>query len=215
MSQVTRGIRSVLSSSLVYNALQKLLGASTTRDKIVKRFIRPYAGMNMLDIGCGTAEILSHLPEGVRYQGFDASADYIFHARQRFGNRGNFKQGLVTTKTLESSGCYDLVLASGLLHHLEDEEIAVFAETAKGALRPGGRLVTIDCAYIPNQNPIARFLIARDRGQNVRSPEGYAKFFPIDDGWDVNIHLRHDLLRLPYTHVVLEAQLRRQGMTES
>ncbi len=207
MSQVTRGIYSVLSSPLIYNTLQKLLGAGATRDKIVKRFIRPYAGMDLLDVGCGTAEILSHLPEGVRYQGFDASADYIAHARQQFGNRGDFRQGFVTKKTLESSRNYDLVSASGLLHHLEDEEIVVFAETAKQALRSTGRLVTIDCAHIPDQNPIARFLVSRDRGQNVRSPEGYAKFFPVDDGWDVKIHLCHDLLRLHYTHVVLEAQL--------
>lgn len=208
MSQVTHGIYSVLSSPYIYNALQKLLGTGAARDKVVKRFIRPYAGMGLLDVGCGTAEILQHLPEGIRYVGVDASADYIAHARLQFGSRGDFKQGLITEQGLESSGDFDLVLASGLLHHLEDEEIVTFAKTAKGALRPGGKLITLDCAYISNQNPIAKFLISCDRGQNVRSPEGYARFFPFDEGWDVSIHLCHDLLRLPYTHVVLVAQLR-------
>jgi SAM-dependent methyltransferase len=124
--------------------LPKLLGATATREKIVKRFIQPDAGMDLLDAGCGTAKILKHLPKGLRYVGFDASAGYIAHARQQFGSCGDFKQSLVTKKTLESSRNYDLVLASGLLHHFEDEKIVVFVATAKRAPRPTGRLITID-----------------------------------------------------------------------
>ena len=207
MTQLTSGAYKLLSLAASYNAFQRILGGEAARDKIIKRYIKPSAGMSILDIGCGTAAILKHLPTTIRYVGFDASTDYITHARQHYGARGHFYQGLVTAETLESPGSYDLVLASGLLHHLEDEEVAFLAKTAKLALRPNGRLITIDCAYIPNQNPIARFLISKDRGKNVRSPEGYARFFAHDDGWKVTAHLCHDLLRLPYTHVVLESQL--------
>jgi len=207
MTQITSGGYRLLSLAAYYNAFIKILGGAGAKDKVVKRYIKPSAGMSILDIGCGTAEILKHLPTNVRYVGFDASADYIAHARQHYGTQGHFYQGLVTTETLESPGSYDLVLANGLLHHLEDEEVAVLATTAKLALRPNGRLITIDCAYIPNQNPIAKFLISKDRGQNVRSPEGYARFFSRDDGWSVTAHLCHDLLRLPYTLVVLESRL--------
>ena len=207
MAQVTSGIRQFLSLPAYFDAFQKLLGSDTSREKVVSRFIKPKEGMEILDIGCGTAEILKFLPANIHYVGFDASSDYIAHAKQHYGDRGQFFQGLVTRDTLESPGSYDLVLASGLLHHLEDDEVTAFAETARKALRPGGRLITIDAAYIPNQNPIAKFLISRDRGQNIRSPEGYAAFFTRDLGWDVTVHLCHDLLRLPYTHLILESTL--------
>ena len=207
MTQINSGAYRFLALPAYYNVVQKTLGGNAARDKVVKRYIKPSAGMSILDIGCGTAEILEHLPIGAHYVGFDASAEYIAHARQRYGTRGRFYQSLATSETLDSPGSYDLVLASGVLHHLNDEEVAILAATAKLALRLNGKLITLDCAYTPNQNPVARFLISRDRGQNVRSPEGYARFFSQDKGWNTKVHLCHDLLRVPYTHVVLESQL--------
>lgn len=69
--------------------------------------------------------------------------------------------------------CFDIVIVGGVLHPMTYEDARTLFSTAARVLKPGGRVVSLDNIYVDNQNPIARFIISRDRGQNVRTPEGY------------------------------------------
>ena len=84
---------------------------------------------------------------------------------------------------------------SVVLHHVDDETAAELFRLSRMVLEAGGRLVTSDPCFQPEQSPIARFLISRDRGRCVRSPEGYEAIArAVFD--DVTVHVRHDLLRV-------------------
>jgi SAM-dependent methyltransferase len=126
-------------------------------------------GDRILDIGCGTADILAHLPE-VDYLGFDSSDRYVEAARERFGDRGHFVTA-VPTDIDDAFGDRTLVMAIGVLHHLDDETAHEALELAAKALRPGGVFVSVDPTLTDDQHAVARFLIQRDRGQFVRTPE--------------------------------------------
>lgn len=65
MAQVTTGIRSILSIPQVYDLVQRIMGAHSGRKNLVS-CMRVHPGQRVLDIGCGTAEILSYLPD-VKY----------------------------------------------------------------------------------------------------------------------------------------------------
>src|SRR5687768_8243071 len=119
--QVTSGLRSVLSRPWIYDVLQNLLGGTAARTEYAHDFIRATSGTRVLDLGCGTAQILSFLPEGVDYWGYDVSADYIKAAAARFGTRGHFRCGIPDEGTLGNLAPFDLALATGVLHHLDDE----------------------------------------------------------------------------------------------
>jgi len=68
---------------------------------------------------------------------------------------------------------FDLVIASGVIHHLDDDATINLFELAKTALRPGGRFVSIDPVLCKKQTPVARLLVSYDRGQNVCDGSGY------------------------------------------
>ena len=202
MAQRTEGLHSLLSLQPLYQAFQNAVGARRLYRRLVRDFLGVQAGMRVLDIGCGPAAVLQELPEGIEYYGVDSSAHYIERARAHFGARGHFWAARVNETTLAELPRFDRVLALGLLHHLDDPEAARVFELAKGALAPEGRVVTYDPCWIDGQSVIARFLIARDRGQNVRRPEGYAALARSCFG-RVESQVLSDHLFVPYDATVL------------
>lgn len=195
-------LRRLLGRPIVYRAFSALIGAEAARRRFVRGHVRVADGGRVLDVGCGPADLLPHLPD-VTYVGFDANPAYIEAARARHGARGTFRCARVHEEALDAHAGYDVVLASGLLHHLDDEEGERLFVLARRALRPGGRLVTLDGCYAEGQSPLARFLLSRDRGAHVRTADAYERLARRAFS-DVRVTLREDLLRLPYTHVILE-----------
>lgn len=173
MAQVTSGVRAVLSHPVVYEAFQRIMGAKRGREWIVRDLIRPFPGMRVLDLGCGPAEILSSLHADVAYTGYDMSAEYIAAAKAKFSDRGTFHCRLLEHAEVATLERFDLVMGIGVLHHLDDDTARQFMTLAKAALKPGGRMLTLDACYAPKQHPIARFIISKDRGQHVRDEAGY------------------------------------------
>lgn len=202
MAQITSGLRSILSRPAVYDVLQNIMGARKFRTLFSKSVIRAGPADRVLDLGCGTAEILDFLPQ-VDYVGYDISLEYIEAAKRRFGNRGKFEVKIAKEADVTSVAPFDIVLALGVLHHLDDDTALNLMRTAHAALKPGGRLVTFDPVYVPGQNPFARFLISKDRGQNVRDQLGYEKLAK-SSFRTVHTTVRHQSW-IPYSHCFIEA----------
>lgn len=205
MDQITTGIRRILSRPIVYDTFQAILGGSSARRRICQEHIRARETDTIVDVGCGTAELLNFLPKGVHYYGFDLSPDYIKAAKARYDGRGDYHFRCADLNTLgpdEIPPC-DLAIAFGVLHHINDQTARALIGNLHDRLAPGGRLVTIDNAFIENQSFVARELIRRDRGQHVRQAEEYLSLVP-DSYSQKKITIHHDLLRVPYTHLIME-----------
>jgi SAM-dependent methyltransferase len=194
-------IASLLGVPAIYRWSQRLI-AGDFRTIYASQFIRAKPGDRILDLGCGTADILEHLPE-VDYFGIDMSAHYIRAATRRYGNRGLFRCQSFRGIDLDEIPPMDLVLFNGVFHHLNDREMLDALKVAKQALRSGGRLVSHDGCYREGQAPLARYLLQHDRGQYVRTAEGYMNLVS-QVFFDIKSTIRHDLLRVSYTHLILE-----------
>jgi SAM-dependent methyltransferase len=206
MSHRSTGIYRIFESAAVYERFQRLLGSGAARRRFVRDFLRPPPGARILDVGCGTGAILDHLPADVDYVGYDLNPRYVEEARRRHPGRGRFFCARVEEapeETVEDTD-FDLVLATAILHHLDDPEAGRLMASARRCLRPGGSLVTLDPVRHPGQPPVARLLVALDRGRRVRTAEGYrglaAACFP-----SVETALLTDLLLVPYSHFLMRA----------
>ncbi|MEO5625280.1 MAG: class I SAM-dependent methyltransferase [Dokdonella sp.] len=205
MAQITTGFRAIFSAPRIYDLAQDLVGAERSRAILVHDYLRPQPQQRILDIGCGTARILPHLPVTIDYTGVDLSQPYIDAAQRAYASRGHFYCVDIGLADPSTFGNFDLALAIGLLHHLDDDEARNMLAVAHNALKPGGRLVTIDGCFDERQSALARFTIGKDRGRNVRTTDGYANLArSIFD--DVSTHVRFDMIRIPYTHAILECR---------
>ncbi|SFK97297.1 Methyltransferase domain-containing protein [Mesorhizobium albiziae] len=189
----------------VYTGFQDFVGARSARQRIVDDVLEIRSGDRVLDVGCGPADILAFLPQ-VDYLGIDYSEDYIDAARRRFGNRGRFLAADVSSLRDQGITGFDVVIALGVLHHLDDVSAKGLMRDVRDSLKPGGRFVCVDPLIEYPQNPIARLLARLDRGQFVRTREGYSELarsvFAI-----ISVEPRRDLLRVPYSHAITRCSL--------
>lgn len=203
MAQITHGVRAILSHPFVYSAFQAFMGAHRLRQNFVANCVKPFHGMRVLDVGCGPADILDYLPD-IDYWGYDINEAYIAQAKTRFGQRGRFICKQLQLDDLAVMPKFDVVLALGLLHHLDDSIAVGVLQLAHEALHQGGRLLTIDPCLDPSQSPVARFLVRNDRGQNVRNKVEYQAL--VDKVFSSPcVEVRHQAW-IPYTHCFMECQ---------
>lgn len=194
-------IRPILDTPFCYEFYHRLIGAGYRTRVLMNEYIRPKEGDRILDIGCGPGNMVPYLPK-CGYLGFDNNESYIETARQRYGDRGDFRCERVSNHTVQELGGFDIVLALGLIHHLDDSEARDLFSLGHQALKPGGRMITNDGCYRPNQSATKRYLLSRDRGQFVRTEQEYVALAKASFQ-TVTPHIREDVLRIPYTHLVL------------
>ncbi|MFD3002759.1 class I SAM-dependent methyltransferase [Pontibacter toksunensis] len=200
--QIESGFRSVLSHPIVYQTFQRLIGIDLAFKNYIKDIIKPDANCRILDIGCGEGYILNFLPKDITYVGYDLSASYIDYAKKRFGSRGTFINERVNEMTNTKNSLYDIVLATGLLHHLNDEEGKNLFKVGASCLRPGGVMYTYDNTYCQGQSLLARYLSSKDRGQHVRYPEQYCEIGR-SAFKKVEVIVKHNMIRIPQTICIL------------
>ena len=105
----------------VYDSVLSTVYRPGFRNLFVNELINASSNMRVLDVGCGTADILNRLPP-VDYVGLDANPDYLEVARARYGSLGTFANTDVVGKEFSNLGRFDRILLLGVLHHLADEE---------------------------------------------------------------------------------------------
>lgn len=194
-------MKSLLERPGVYSLFRRLVGRDSARAVYAREHLRLAAGQRVLDLGCGPGDILQFLP-AVQYVGYDISPAYVERARRRFGQRATFHQGAVS-EALSPGRDFDVVIAHGVLHHLDDAAARTLFRVARRALRPGGRLVTFDGCFADGQSALARLFLRLDRGRHVRTREAY-EALARGEFAEVKSFLRHDLIRIPYTHLIME-----------
>ena len=124
------------------------------------------AGRRILDAGCGSGPLFAALRDrGAVVTGFDKSAGMLELARRRLGNGADLQVADLGSPLPFSDGAFDDVIASLVLHYLEDWGPAL-AELRR-VLRPGGRLI------VSVDHPFAVNIMHREAG---RKPDYFATY---------------------------------------
>lgn len=203
MALITSGFRRILSISTVYNLFLYIIGADRPRRIFCSDYLKLNHAMRVLEIGCGHGNMIPFLPNNIQYEGYDLSEEYIRMANAKFANdKRKFYCKDVKDVNLPSE-TYDIVLCYGILHHLDDAELSHLLKITSNALKEGGKFLSLDSTYAKNQSRIAKWLVSKDRGQNVRMEDEYIRLCS-NYFRKVKHEVRNDLLNIPYSVIMME-----------
>ena len=179
MAENKSGIHSIISTPWIYNLVQFVAGAKMYRNTMVKDYIKPFDGCKILDIGCGTGEYIDHFYNYCKtfeYYGFDGEGVYIDYAKELYKDKPNvhFYHKILTEEGVKEFNNFDIVIATGVMHHLDDPIVISMLRLAKLALKPGGRLITYDPGKFENMSLYEKFFVKYDRGRSIRFEKDYA-----------------------------------------
>ena len=68
---------------------------------------------------------------------------------------------------------FDIILAVGVLHHLDEDSAQSLFKIAQKAMKPKGRLYTRDNCYKESMSRLVRFIVSIDQGNHIRYGNEY------------------------------------------
>ncbi|MGB2711823.1 MAG: cyclopropane-fatty-acyl-phospholipid synthase family protein, partial [Conexibacter sp.] len=155
----------ILDSSMTYSCgifsrgAQTLEQAQETKLELVctKLGLRP--GEHVLDVGCGWGSFALHAAQrhGVRVTGITLSPAQAERARQRVAEAGleeRVEIRLVDYRELDA-GPFDAIASIGMVEHVGEAQIDVYATTLARLLKPSGRLLNHGIARLRHSDPDA------------------------------------------------------------
>jgi 2-polyprenyl-3-methyl-5-hydroxy-6-metoxy-1,4-benzoquinol methylase len=81
MSQRKNQIYNFINNPLIYKIVQSVMSGTSFRNSIIKKNITK-KNLKILDIGCGPAQILEHIPQ-CDYYGYDIDQRSIQYAKRK------------------------------------------------------------------------------------------------------------------------------------
>lgn len=192
-------------SPRLYGSVQSLIRGRKFQKKFVEKYLKLSPGMAVLDVGCGTGWLYSAIRDlHCEYTGIDSCEKRIRTCKARFENKEAFQVAKAEGIKSLSENKYDVVVAFGLLHHLEDNEAKSLAEGAHRCLKKSGQLITADGVFLEKQNIVKKMLLRLDRGKFIRNTHEYKeiirKYFP-----NPECNLEDQLFFMPYDLIVIRA----------
>jgi SAM-dependent methyltransferase len=151
-----------------YDSFAEAFTAETEANLINAYYNRPailvlagdVVGRRILDAGCGSGPLMAALrDQGAIVTGFDKSAGMLELARRRLGDGADLQVADLGSPLPFPDGAFDDVIASLVLHYLEDWGPAL-AELRR-VLKPGGRLI------VSVDHPFAITLMHREAGRKA------------------------------------------------
>lgn len=197
-------IAKVFDNAQLYKLFQFGVIKPKTSEKIRDEVFKSVGVKSVLDFGCGVGHHSLEFAHS-RYLGVEPLEGCVSKANRMF-KAPNVKFIVGDHLTLKSipDSSFQVVIAIGVLHHIDNETFSDFVKEAYRILEPGGRLTTFDPVFHDNQSFTSKWVVSRDRGNWVRTTEDYLS--PLKKVFEnkVSCKIYKGLLRIPYDHFHME-----------
>ena len=113
-------------------------------------------GAKVLDYGCGTGFIISHLLEkGYEIYGADSSVESIKFTNNKYADKNDFRGAYLLGEIVNLKEKFDVILVIEVIEHLSDHFLIELFQNVKSILNPGGKVIFTT----PNNEDLERSVV--------------------------------------------------------
>lgn len=204
-------MKSILKHHFFYNLYQNLIGCRSFLKRYVETFILAEINnknsVKILDIGCGTGNIVPFIPDKCEYTGVDSSENYINYLTRKYSHKKNFN--FIAKNVKDSLGInskYDVIISEALVSSLDDNNFEILLSAMKKNLKDGGKIIISDMNYKDNYCAFEKFLLKNERGKYIRGQEDYKRIIEKHFSIEKITELKK-VYRIPYHKIVFECRV--------
>jgi len=166
-----------LSHPTMYKLQQLIFGGRRMKKLIFRKYLPLAPRLRVLDVGCGPAPDRDLLGD-VCWTGIDLEMRYVQYVTKRLRPGDRILHGDVDLLGHIHHGQFDLILISGVLHHLPNNSARSLLSNCYQQLSAHGLVVSIDPVRTSHASWLETLLIDSDRGKFVRDRDGYRSLIP-------------------------------------
>lgn len=186
---------------LSYICYQKFIFPVRKKKEYLRKYLGNHSDSSILDLGCGPG-IFRDLLECKSYCGVDMDITAIKYARCKFRKSTNSLFLNYRVEELDQSEQirgikFDVILAHGLIHHLNDSQVCSLFRIVRHFLASDGRFISFDPCFTAKQALVSKKLMLADQGKYIRSIAGYKELFASSE-LKFTSHIERDYLIVPY-----------------
>lgn len=122
-------------------------------ETVVKK-IRENNALKVLDIGCGTGNLINKLDNYIKYTGVDQSIEMLLTAKKKFPNI-NFRLGNFLDEPFINNE-FDMIISTFAFHHLKTIEKEKAVNFMLKYLKPKGRIIIADLMFLNEKHRIEK-----------------------------------------------------------
>ena len=168
----------ILERPFMYWALHTVTGLRKLHARLISDVMRRYddpASLTILDLGCGPGYTLNLIDQRAGYTGIDINPKYVTLARQKAPQKASFLVGDATKLDPSQFAQFDLIIAFGLIHHLDDDQVDALLSVASRMLKPSGCLISLDGCHRDTNPTAIKWILDHDRGRHIRKEQEYLR----------------------------------------
>lgn len=198
-------MKRILAYPRIYNLYQSLIGANAYLKHFSETFIETEKYVRMLDMGCGTANIVPFLSSKIDYLGIDFSQKYINYASRKY-SKHTFLCGNICEQN-QINGAFDIIISKGVMAGLNDIELLKMFDVITSLSNKNTRIILSDMNHRNDSSVFEKFIQRHERNKELRSKDDYIRLisqkFKIDKITELN-----NVYRIPYSRIVFECTIK-------
>jgi len=164
----------------------------------IRMAIAPMPRSKLLDAPCGT-DALYNICLPCSYYGLDIDEDRVADCIQHFP-KGRFSVANASN-TKFSDAFFDIILASGLFHHVDDQLAHDILEEFRRVLKISGKIIIVEAIWPRNRFNLVGWVGRKmDQGDFVRHSKQYFDIF--NKHFEITKYTFHK--RLGFDYIIIE-----------
>lgn len=167
-------MKRILKIPQFYKFYINLIGGKKFFKNYVEKYVSPKENQTILELGCGSGNILYYLPKTIDYTGLDLNSKCIKYCKKKFPS---FEFLIKDVSDFNLNKTFDIIFSEGIMACLSDEQIEKMLKNICKHSKKDTKIILSDMNFCKENTKLQNFFLKQERGKYLRSTKDFIKIY--------------------------------------